>query len=230
MDAMESARVQSLAERLDAVFVDEARVRDDLHAYFVDPDTALRYTGRHLTTLFGGGDRPAVAYLIAPEDLIAVEMLGVRMPPATSLQLLEGELGRALSSQLRDLPIRASIFDPYSAEFLDDDGPADRACRLLNREAGVDVSAAARLLARKRAALVPVYDDVVSCALGEPETLWPSLHAVMCDPARGWDQRLTGLRAAAEVSDRIPPLRVLDATIWMSHAADHERGGCAFES
>jgi hypothetical protein len=209
------------------VFADEGRVRDDLHSYFVDPDNALRYTGRHLTTLFGGGDRPAVAYLMAPEDLIAVEMLGVRLPATVSLQLLEGDLGRKLSSHLRDLPIRASVFDPYSAGLLGDDSPADRAYRLLEREAGLDFFEAAQLLARKRAALMPVCGEVVNCALGWPDRIWPSLHAVLSDPARGWEERLTALRSAAGVGDRTPPLRILDAAVWMSHIAEHERGDCA---
>jgi hypothetical protein len=51
------------------------------------------FTGGRFDRLGGGGDRPEVGDIITSDDLIAVEMLSVRVPPKVALDLLEGDLG-----------------------------------------------------------------------------------------------------------------------------------------
>jgi hypothetical protein len=226
MTATEPANGQTLVRRLQTVLADQGRVRDDVRQYFNPREGDDGYTGRALTTLFGGGDRPAVAYLITADDLLGAAMLDAQTPPAVALRLLEGELGREVSARLRDLPLRASMFDPRSDELLADGGPADRARQLLDDATGNGSAIAGPLLARKRPALIPAGGDVVSCALGSPERLWPSLHRALSEDADEWEALLSGIRSEAGVSERIPPLRILDVAIWMRHVADHRPTDC----
>jgi len=71
---------------------------------------------------------------------------------------------------------------------------------------------AGKLLARKRPRLIPIYDSVVKQAMGEPESWWRPLRAVLRDAPDVVD-RVEDLRPeAVDVST----LRLLDVAIWMA--------------
>ena len=133
--------------------VDSPRSVDDLRRYF-DTDRAAGDVPGNLGGAFellaGGGDRPGSADRITADDLIAVQMLEVRVPTEVALQLLEGQLGRAVAAELACIPTDVAIHDPAGAELLADGGPADRAWRLLHRQDGVGWVITNKLLARKR--------------------------------------------------------------------------------
>lgn len=104
--------------------------------------------------------------------------------------------------------------------------PAGRAWHLLNDEVGVGWVIVGKLFAHKRPRLIPVYDNVVRCAIGKPEagSVWTSLDQLLQDPEIvGRLDRLDGLAGLpAEVS----PLWVLDVVLWMRHRGDHRLRGC----
>jgi hypothetical protein len=221
---------------LDSGFVDllagylhADRAAADVAGYFAEPsDSGDLYTGRHFERVGGGGDRADRAYRVTGEDLVAVQTLSVTVPPETSVQLLEGPLGLAVGRHLRDIPTSMGLLDPESGDHLADGSPADLCWRLLVGEAapGVGATIAGKLLARKRPRLIPVYDDVVRCALGHPSSFWMSLHrALSANPVL-----LGALRSLATHAPRhVSPLRVMDVVVWMAHRREHSIG-CSHRS
>lgn len=195
--------------------------KTDLEAYFAestDPDAGN--AGRHFERLAGGGDRADRAHVITAEDLIAVQTISVTVKHKTSVQLLEGHLGLEVSRHLRDIPTDVSLLDPRAATLIAPGSPADQCWQLLvsNDAPGIGWVTAGKLLARKRPHLIPVYDEVLSCALGRPNNYWTDLqHALVDDEALR--NILTDLHARAP--RHVTHLRVLDVVIWMSHKDEH---------
>lgn len=209
-----------LAQRIGELLqVDGAQT--GLKAYFAEPDDPdAGYAGRHFERLAGGGDRSDRAHVITAEDLIAIQTLSVTVKHKTSVQLLEGALGLQVSRYLRDIPTDVSLFDPQAAALVADGSPAERCWKLLVSDAapGIGWVTAGKLLARKRPHLIPVYDQVLSCALGRPTSFWADLQRVLVDD-QGLRRALTGLHA--HVPRHVSLLRVLDVVIWMSHKDQH---------
>lgn len=85
--------------------LDEERSVNDLRRYFAPGRESL--TGSQFETL--GADRAALNRdVVTAEDLVAVQLLNVRVPPAVALELLQGDLGQQISDELRKLPSRWS--------------------------------------------------------------------------------------------------------------------------
>ncbi|MDO5503813.1 MAG: DUF6308 family protein [Actinomycetia bacterium] len=194
----------------------------DLVAYFREPTTAADtsiFSGRHFERLGGGGDHPSIANRFTAEDLIAVQTLSIAVPPEASVAILHGHLGRQLADRLASIPNGISLSDPAAGAEVADGSPAKEAWDLLNDTTGIGWVTAGKLLARKRPHLIPVYDQVVSCALGSPRQFWRSLHATLSAPDSAVRSRIEELRqfAPCTVSD----LRILDVVVWMGHRRDH---------
>jgi hypothetical protein len=144
---------------------------------------------------------------------------------------------------------------PEAVPLLADDGPADRAWRLLEAPDDMGWVTAGKLLARKRPQLIPVYDRVVRCAFGAPKPMWQWLHELCADRDGELPQRLQAIRATsagtrARVSVGVagagdppassaapaiprgrsgggsPSARVLDVIIWMRHRRSHQPSRC----
>ncbi len=78
-------------------FVDSAAPRL-LRSYYQPP---LLYTGALFNTFAGGGDAPGCRHVFTAEDVVAVSLLGVRIPGRASLSLLDSradELNELLSA------------------------------------------------------------------------------------------------------------------------------------
>jgi hypothetical protein len=209
--------------------VDQQRSVDDLRAYFgtdLPPGTPPRYTGGRFELLAGGGDRPEVTNRITTEDLFAIQLLEVRVPTEVGLELLEGELGRAVAEHLARIPTDVGIGDLAAAALLADGAPADLAWRLLEDPDGMGWVTVNKLLARKRPALIPVYDRVVSCAFGAPRGFWSWLQPLFAEQNGLLAGRLQAQRDAAEVPAEVTPLRVLDVIVWMRHEQEHRASRC----
>ncbi len=200
----------------------------DVRRYFAVPDpddpTAPAFSGSRFEALGGGGDREGTADEVTADDLVAVTLLSVDVPPHVALALLEGRLGPQLTEQLRRVPREASIVTEAGRSFLADDGPLDRAWQALNRRTGMGYVTTSKLLARKRPHLVPVWDQVVRCALGTPVRPWTWLGERFSDPEL--PAALRRVREAAGVPATVSELRVLDVVLWTGHAAYHRRGRC----
>lgn len=197
-------------------------VVDDLRRYFgisLAPGE-MPFTGSRFEHLAGGGDRPDVADRITAQDLIAVQTLSVTVPAPVALELLEGRLGVCLSGMLSEIPAGLDMADADTTH-LKPGSPAYRAWELLVAQHGVGWVTAGKLLARKRPRLLPVYDDVVRCALGHPADFWLTLHAALRGDDRAVHRSLVTLRQVAGIPETVSVLRVCDVAVWMRHRIEH---------
>jgi hypothetical protein len=216
-----------LAALLD--LLDNPQSAHDLREYFgvgLPPGEAPPFTGGRFERLAGGGDRPEVRDLITADDLIAVQMLSVKVRAPVSLALLEGSLGRAISAELSRIPTSVCLGDDGAAEHVADGGPAYNAWHMLKGSVGVGWVIAGKVLARKRPKLIPVYDGVVSCALGTTTGFWLWLDCMLRKQDGELAHRLAELRDEAGLSDEISVLRILDVVLWMRHQGGHGGAGC----
>ncbi|MEU8047597.1 DUF6308 family protein [Micromonospora echinofusca] len=213
----------TLAEIL-AVLAEPQSVTD-LKRYFAVAG-ASAFTGGQFERLGGGGDRPETRNLITAEDLIAVELLSVRVPPRTALDLLQGALGEAVSAELGKIPTTVALGHPDAPDFIEEGRPADQVWQLLRDADGIGWVVAGKLLARKRPHLVPVYDEVVACAFRTRKGFWRWLHGRLGEQDAVLVERLADLRREAELPDTISLLRVLDVVMWMRHRDEHTSYRC----
>ncbi|MGW3339321.1 DUF6308 family protein [Streptomyces sp. NPDC001009] len=184
------------------------------------------YTGARFEHLGGGGDRGGVADVVTAEDLVAVQMLSVTVPPKAALELLEGERGTLLSELLTRIPADADMAEVDAAE-LDTGSAADQAWKLLRGADDVGWVKAGKLLARKRPRLIPVYDNVVKCLLGRPPAFWVPLHAALRADNHALHHTLLDLRKRAGIPETVSALRVCDIVLWMAHEQGHKARRCA---
>ncbi|MFG1759764.1 DUF6308 family protein [Micromonospora echinofusca] len=197
----------------------------DLRRYFGGAGGSA-FTGGQFERLGGGGDRPETRNLITAEDLIAVELLSVRVPPRTALDLLQGALGEAVSAELGQISTAVLLGRPGAPRLIEKGRPADQAWRLLRDADGIGWVVAGKLLARKRPHLVPVYDEVVACAFRTRRGFWRWLHGRLEEEDAILADRLADLRREAGLPDAISLLRVLDVVMWMRHRDDHTGYRC----
>ena len=217
----------SAGELLLAVIQRDQSVRD-LRRYFGTdpPDGAFPpFTGGRFDVLAGGGDRPEVQDIITAEDLVAVELLSVRVPAPVAVDLLERELGELVGRQLANIPTNVSIGQPEAQALLQPGGPAERAWELLKAPDDMGWVTAGKLLARKRPRLVPVYDRVVRCAFGRPTSVWSMLQGMFAEDDQLSDALLAA-RAQADIPEAVSPLRVLDVIVWCAHRLHHRSRAC----
>jgi hypothetical protein len=199
------------------------------------PATAARlghyyaeFTGRHFDSFAGGGDAASVRDRITAEDLIAVQMLSVSVPAAQCVDLLEGELGSALTAQLAQIPTGIDLGTGAADRHLADGMPAERAWRLLNtREPnGIGWVIAGKVLARKRPRLIPVYDRVVRCALGRPRDYWQWLDGRFRQDDGRLREHLQTIRDKADIPAAVSILRVFDVAVWTLYRQSHSDVRC----
>lgn len=206
-------------------------LRDDrsvpeLRTYFnIDtPDAAPRYTGARFDTLGCGGGRDEVRDVITPYDLLAVACLDVTVPTPVALELVEGPLGREIGACLRGIPTGVALGEAGARECVEPGSFAVEAWELLKASDNVGWVIAGKVLARKRPRLIPVWDTVVKCAFGRPKGAWLWLDGCLRDGRLGTE--LDRLHQAADLSELVFPLRVLDVVLWMRHRDEHHRARC----
>jgi hypothetical protein len=213
--------------RLHRLLDQDATLRD-LRRYFEDtPPPGRPYTGRRFESLSGGGDRPETANRFTADDLVAVTTLSVSVPAEVAGQILDEPLGQQLADYLAKIPTSTALADDDADQHIATDSPAQQAWDLLMGCHGISWVTASKLLARKRPHLLPVYDDVVRCALQHPVNVWAALRAALRADGKALDQKLHGLREAADLAPRVSALRVLDVALWMRHHASHARKDCS---
>ncbi|MFE9561565.1 DUF6308 family protein [Streptomyces sp. NPDC006487] len=200
----------------------------DLRRYFNDEleGAAPAFTGSRFEHLDGGGDRADIADVVTAADLIAVQTLSVQVPPAAALALLEGPLAGELSVLLGRIPTDLEMANAEPG-LLEPGSPADRAWHLLEGQRGLGWVTTNKLLARKRPRLLPVYDQVVRCAVGRPRSFWLSLQGALAADGNALHEQLLSLRDGAGVPGTVSALRTCDVVLWMSHAAGHKEKDCA---
>ncbi|MET7780073.1 DUF6308 family protein [Streptomyces sp. NPDC005388] len=218
---MSTPDLPPFTRRLNSLITSD-QASSDLRRYFgidLQPG-AVPFTGSRFEHLAGGGDRPAAANAVTADDLIAVQTLSVKIPAQASLDLLEGDLGAQLSKLLSSIPSDVDMAEADAAD-LAPGSPADSAWHLLDDQTGIGWVTAGKILARKRPRLLPVYDQVVRCIFGRPQSFWLTLHAALRADDYALHRKLLALRELAGVPETVSALRTCDVVLWMRHHAEH---------
>jgi len=167
------------------------------------------YSGRWFERL--GRTEPAWnADAFTPTDVVAVEMLGVTLPPDAILALLDADFSRRLTRLLcliDDVPLHEIEFAA-----LGEGSPADDLYHEIKSLHGLARTKTSKLLARKRPHLIPVYDDRVAHRLATGDQFWAPMHDLMQDEALV--VALERLRRAVGGVGDISLLRILDVAVW----------------
>ena len=186
------------------------RAVDLLRTYF----TTGTYTGGRFESFGGGGDRADVANVITAEDIVAVSLLGVRIPGEPALAMLE-KLQSEISALLTQIPLGVDLWD-VAEDAVSADAAANELWTLLVGLPGIEWVTAGKLMARKRPRLIPVYDQVVREALERPSPdafFWTELRRVLLENPDVLT-RLRDIRDQLALHD-VSLLRILDVAIWM---------------
>lgn len=175
------------------------------------------WTGAYFDTWAGGGDG-ATANELTGDDFVAVSMLSVDVPgkAVAGLQERAFEIRGLLAALPVDLDFTTldrSQFDRY----LGQGSPGQKlwdTLRSRDHRWGVGQTTASKIMARKRPALVPIYDSKVGPQLGLPDSgqQWERWFQVFQEnPDLG--ARLDQIRDTAGVPT-ITRLRIMDVTLW----------------
>jgi len=149
-------------------------------------------------------------YAITAEDIVAVSMLTVDIPPRLSAWLL-GDGAPLVRSLLEEIPVDERIGD--SDSLLLENGPAWKLWNHLRDFSDVGRTKTSKLMARKRPRLIPIYDSVVGKALGieNSKKTWALWNEFMRDFGISDFREDAHNAGAAHLSD----LRIIDIVIWM---------------
>lgn len=207
----------------------EPHAAEHLTTYFHHPGHIAGlpgFTGAWFERL--GNPTPEDSFLLTAADLSALSTLSVEVPAPIVIRLLH-QLRPQIEELLSRIPVGLAIWEA------DDDvlGPESAAKKLyrLVRRTGERSDRASRwvtahkLCARKRPALLPVYDSQVQ-ELVDPGDgqWWPAARRAM--QQERLRQRLVELRREAKVPEEITLLRVLDVVLWMEQRHRSRRGPC----
>lgn len=196
--------------------IDPALAARLVNAYYKGVDRPdgdpFTFSGAKFDTLARGGYRADAADEITYDDLVAVTMLNVEVPPHTALKLLNEAEGRAAASHLRGIPRLQKLASLDVEELHHDDHPAIQLWRLLRT--GMGKATASKLMARKRPHLIPVWDSVIGRELGPIDDHWRRVHAIATNDAH----TLAAIKRDAGIQSNTSLLRVLDVALWMRGA------------
>ena len=183
---------------------DGSFAKSSLEAYFF----GNAYTGASFETFCGIDPDNFTA-----EDIVAVSMLSVNIPPSASRWILrtgQKDLSNLLSKIGRDL----SIDHPDSD--LTKGSHAWNLWKMLISRWGVGETKASKLLAAKRPFLFPIYDQHVAKALQlSPEKYWQPWQEFMRSPNGEKASKIIGQMAQSLDKPHLSTLRLLDIVIWM---------------
>jgi hypothetical protein len=146
-------------------------------------------------------------------DIVAVSMLSVNIPPSASRWIL-GEGRARLGNFLREIDAELTISSPIA-----DLGKKSSAWQLWNeihslRDVGETKTS--KLLATKRPFLFPIFDRHVSAALQiSPNSYWKPWQQFMQSEVGNKAARTVTQMAASLNKSHLSPLRLLDVVIWM---------------
>lgn len=172
------------------------------------------YTGARFETLTGGGDAFGVSKVFTAEDLVAVTLLSVRVKGPAALRILDVRAD-LLNGLLAQIPDDCELRNATEAEIGHGSPAADLWVAL--RDAGVGPVTTSKLLARKRPALLPVIDTVVTEVLNHPRgaSYWQTLHSELNADGGHLYEQLVSIREQAGVGERISIIRCFDVVVWM---------------
>ncbi|WP_338752293.1 DUF6308 family protein [Janibacter alittae] len=181
-----------------------------------------RFTGAHFETLGGEWYEPANRNVMTAGDLAAVSCLSVKVPGAAAIRVLQGQ-AKPISELLTAMPpIDATLWDVPESVVVDPEAPASQLWHLLRRgRDGLGPTTTSKLMARKRASLIPVFDTVVQEVLGLPSSAnhWATMRKLMQTEVdgRALHSRLAESARRVGVDATVTPLRVFDVAVWYGY-------------
>lgn len=184
-------------------------------------DERPAFTGSTFETLGGLWNDPAHSDHITAGDLVAVSCLSVNVPGAAAIRVLDTQ-ATDISTLLAAMP-RPDV--PLWEVSDSDIAPGSWASQLwwLLRDGkdGLGRTTTSKLMARKRANLIPIYDSVVGAALGLRDATghWELMRTLMMTEVHGkpLHQHLDDMIAESDLAPHVTPLRAFDAVVWYAH-------------
>ncbi|MDR2722775.1 MAG: DUF6308 family protein, partial [Cellulomonadaceae bacterium] len=192
-------------------------------------DTHGRYTGSRFESFGHPWDAMETANVITASDLLAVQCLSVDMPAKAAISILETD-AEQISGLLAQIPIDCNLWDAED-DVIGENSPADQLWWVLRGYHGIGPVKASKIMARKRARLIPIFDQIVGRQLGMVNKRdqvvsgghWMGMRALLNQPVPGADvplhKYLQDLHAEAELSELVTPLRIFDVAVWMDGKA-----------
>ncbi len=202
-----------------------------LRSYYAADESGPHWTGSQFDRLADATTPNA----FTADDMLAVSMLSVNVPPRAALWLIEGKTMKDMLSTIpdgahvMDHPDKTSLWE--RPELLDRDSPAWRLSVMVEGRRGIGPTIASKIIAAKRPHLLPVYDQHVNTALNFGPSPWGFFQQV------AWDERAPELltkidqaKASAEVPEYVSALRIIDVVVWIRQHGwtMHEVDSCKF--
>lgn len=181
-----------------------------------------RFTGAHFETLGGEWHELPTRNVITAGDRAAVSCLSVKVPGAAAVRLLQNQ-AKDISKLLTAMPsVDATLWDVPEDVVVDPKAPASQLWYLLRAgRDGLGPTTTSKLMARKRAHLIPVFDTVVQAVLGLPssENHWVTMRRLMQAEVEGrpLHNRLAESARRVGVDATVTPLRAFDVAVWYGY-------------
>ncbi len=186
------------------VEADGLYAKSSLEAYFFK----YAFTGSSFETFCGNDPDNFTA-----EDIVAVSMLSVNIPPSASRWIL-GDGKKPLNLLLKEIDENLSI-DSSKAD-LSKCSTAWNLWKLIDSLWGIGPTKASKLLAAKRPFLFPIYDKHVANALQlSPDDYWQPWQKYMCSENGQKATKIVKQMADSLDKPSLSPLRLFDIVIWM---------------
>lgn len=192
-----------------------------LRAYFGRGHTGVpAYTGASFETIGGPDPDP---YRFTPLDLVAVGLLSVTVPAPAMIAVLEPDAA-VLAGLLEHIPVDLTLPEAGDELLESPRSPLVRLWEHLRGYPDVGRTVTSKLMARKRPALVPVYDAVVAREFGLEggPGQWRLLRDELRRDDRSLWRRADQLVTEGGLRQRVSPLRAVDVVAWM-HGKDQAR-------
>lgn len=181
-----------------------------------------RFTGAHFETLGGEWHQPATRNVITAGDLAAVSCLSVKIPGVAAVRVLQAQ-AKDITGLLSAMPpVDATLWDVPESALNHPEAPASQLWHLLRRcRDGLGPTTTSKIMARKRAKLIPVFDTVVQEVLGLPssENHWVTTRRLMHTEVdgRALHTRLAESARRVGVDATVTPLRIFDVAVWYGY-------------
>lgn len=195
-----------------AAISDEAAVEYLKRYYGLDEWQGREYTGSYFDAL----QKLEINRLTA-EDIVAVACLSIHVPSKAAFKMLTEEpeeISALLAKIPADLALEDIPFRDHDRYFGEGSSPL-LLWKLLRAHHGVGPTTVSKLAARKRPALIPIFDSVIARVTGfaNSDGSWCAWHHAFSTDKEFRD-RLHSLRRVTGI-EHISLLRVLDVVLWM---------------
>ncbi|MBW8172609.1 hypothetical protein K0651_06040 [Ornithinimicrobium sp. Arc0846-15] len=207
------------------IFDDEFEPLADelLRSYFSNADGGSSgFTGSHFETLSGVWDAAETSNVITAGDLAAVSCLSVNIPGRAAVRILQSQADE-ITALLAAMPnVTKPLWATADEDLTSKSAAAQELWKLLRSGGdGMGPVTTSKLMARKRAHLIPIYDTVVASALKRSNSagFWATVRPLMQAEVDGLPlhSRLANSAARVGLPKAVTPLRVFDVVVWYSH-------------